>query len=137
MLFFLKCPSLPRPREINLLLVTDTETETFNERVAIHIYYFSSWLVGVKSNIVNMSPNIVKASIPLTRFATSLPEILPGCQNSQKSLCCRVSLNSSEFFATKIKKIISYLKRKHLLSNLSVFSAAFGLNSCPVPLMKN
>lgn len=61
MLLFLKCPSLPCPPEINLLLVTDTETETFNELVAIHTYYFSSWLVGVKSNIVNMSPNIVKA----------------------------------------------------------------------------
>lgn len=59
MLFFLKCPSLLHPQEIKLLLVTDTET--FNELVAGHTYYFSSCLVGVKSNIVNMSPNIVKA----------------------------------------------------------------------------
>lgn len=58
-LFFLKCPSLPHSPEINLLRVRDTEA--FNELVAVHTYYFSSCLVGVKSNIVNMSPNIVKA----------------------------------------------------------------------------
>lgn len=39
MLFFLKCHSLPHPQEINLLLVTDTET--FNELVAVYTYYFS------------------------------------------------------------------------------------------------